>query len=825
MMVKTNGCRCATRAVSCTMMAAAFMVAFHTAPAQAEQIGVRDDDAKTYTVTVASGNTVELSDEDAAAILALDAGYTFVKAGTGKLVVSNQIATFARPIVITNGIYEAASSNALGVGGEGAETFVRTGASLYICNKTADGVTFANETISIAGGGYNSTGALYNRSGGSNDQKMLFASSGRLVLDSDATIGGDTIGFSGGEAYLDGHELTVSMGNASATRMFNLTFDEIKTAGDIHLKLGRFFFSGTTRYVGGSEFTFTADDGTDVAFRNATVPVPWTLVVNGEVTLYPSSPKTDALYGANVWSGPVILNGRAKVEYSSNGATSSVAITGPVSGTGSLAVTKQNNLHLSCPTNTFTGGVLVSGSNDICTFTVDGERALPPDGGALEVRNGTVRLAAGPVALPAVNSVTAGSAIITNVSVLPSVTTPSITKDGTGTLKVYGGIDITNTLSVCTGKVELVGLTTNAQNAAGLYLYSTNFVNANDLIDYFTESIGVAFKKGLSAGNLRKVFNHVMDIRRDAPTAVDGVDLAFYKWASSQKFSMYAYTGYFRNLAETNVTVTFGLSIWDVEALWIDGVNLLANAGTIQTKPNGKTYCLQLNDVNLTPGPHKIEVLLGHWTASNGGANSAQWPDETTGAIDWPINHGFVLRYGENDNNRFYNGAGYIDVKNGAALGTILTRTPDPLPEDLVASGSRYRAEFANLAGKATGTLDLGGDMFPRPVNGLSGTLTVTNGALEVAGAWTATREDLTASPLLAAAGTRLTFGEGATFVPDESLTRGLHTIVIAETAGDGAIEGCPQCDSSDWATHRVQEDGKTRIYLSLRPGFKLMVR
>jgi len=103
--------------------------------------------------------------------------------------------------------------------------------------------------------------------------------------------------------------------------------------------------------------------------------------------------------------------------------------------------------------------------------------------------------------------------------------------------------------------------------------------------------------------------------------------------------------------------------------------------------------------------------------------------------------------------------------------------------------------------------------------------VTVTNGALEVAGAWTATSEELTASPLVAAAGTRLTFGEGATFVPDESLMRGLHTIVIAETAGDGAIEGCPRCDSSDWATRRVQEDGKTRIYLSLRPGFKLILR
>jgi len=465
--------------------------------------------------------------------------------------------------------------------------------------------------------------------------------------------------------------------------------------------------------------------------------------------------------------------------------------------------------------------VLVAGSNDLCTFTVDGERSLPPDGGALEVHNGTVQLADGPVALPAVNSVTAGSAIITNVSSYSFAKTPVITKDGTGVLKVYGGIDITNTLCVCTGKVELVGLTTNAQNAAGLYLYSTNFVDGADLKNYFTGSIGVTFKKGLSDDNLRKVFDHVMDIRRDSPTEASGVDMAFSKWSSSQKTSMYAYTGYFRNLAETNVTVTFGLSIWDVEALWIDGANLLANVGTIQT-PNGKTYCLKLNDVNLTPGPHKIEVLVGHWTSSNGGANAVS---DAAGGVDWPLNHGFVLRYGENDDNGIYEGAGYIDVKNGDALGTILARTADPLPEDLVASGSRYRAEFANLAGQATGTLDLGGDMFPRPVNGLSGTLTVTNGALEVSGEWTATLEDVTASPLIAAAGTRLSFKEGAKFVPDESLVRGPQKMVIAETVGDGVIEGHPKCDSLRWVTYRVQEDGKTRIYLSARPGTRLIVR
>ena len=198
-MTKTNGCRRATRAVAGAALVAAFMAVFYTAPAHAEQIGVQDDVAKTYTVTVASGQTVTLSDEDAAALLALDAGYTFVKAGTGKLVVSNQIASFARPIVITNGTYEATSSNALGVGGEGAETYVRTGASLCIYSKTANSVTFTGETISIAGGGYNDKCALYSRSG-TTEQLYLLSKTSVFVLEADAAICGDNIGFNGGKA-------------------------------------------------------------------------------------------------------------------------------------------------------------------------------------------------------------------------------------------------------------------------------------------------------------------------------------------------------------------------------------------------------------------------------------------------------------------------------------------------------------------------------------------------------------------------------------------------------------------------------------------------
>ena len=588
MMMKMNGCRRAMCTVSCTVMLAAFMVAFHTAPVYAAQIGVQDDAAMTYTITVGEGETVALSAEDADALNSLAEGYTFIKDGPGTLLVSNQIAGFARPIVITNGIYEATSSDALGVGGDGAETYVRTGATLSICRDTSLGTNVKfkyHEKISLAGSGLGGIGAL--RNSRNEDATGLLDNNGYLVLDDDATIKGYSIGFKGNTAYLNGHTLTVNLDSSS--KAFNLTFSNIASAGDIHAMRGRFFFDGSTTYAGGSENTVTVDTGVYFAFRETTKPIPWSLVLADGVNLYPSAPQRDGGYSNNVWSGPVTLNGMVLVYYDRY--PSSVAFTGPVSGSGGFTVCATNVLHLSCPSNTFRGGVRVAGSSEPCTLTLDGGNALPPDGGDLIVRNGRVLLGAGVSALPTIRSETAGSAIISNTVPHAVVETPFLVKDGEGRISVYGGVAITNTLSVNTGKVALVNVAVDADNAPGLYKYSASFADATTLTNYYKTNIDLTFTKNLSASNLRAVFKDV--VKKNEPTEVTDVDLAFRDWSSSDKFSMYAYTGYFRNMESTNVTVTFALSIWDVEALWIDDQNLIARSGTRTVKvPNqgDKTY-------------------------------------------------------------------------------------------------------------------------------------------------------------------------------------------------------------------------------------------
>lgn len=796
------------------ILAALAVAAGAATSAFAEQIGVQDDVAKTYTVTVGEGVTVPLSAEDAAALLALDAGYTFIKDGAGTLSVSNQIEAFDRPIVITNGIYEATASEALGVGGAGAETYVRTGASLRIAHgaNVAGKVVFKyHEKISIAGTGFGGAGALFN--GKSADQTGLLRNSGYLVLDDDATVGGYGLGFQGSQAFLDGHTLTVDM--VTSSKPFNLTFAEVKTAGDIHVVSGRFFFDGSTTYAGGSENTVTVEKDSDLAFRNTTKAIPWSLVLAGGANLYPSSPKYDGGFSYNVWSGPVTLNGNVTVNYSQEDPTS-VAIAGPVSGTGGFSVNRYNTLHLSCPTNSFSGGVSVVGSSKDCKLSLSGGNACPPDGRYLYVQNGTVVIGSGVFALPDVRFNTAGSAAISNAVPGSVAQLPNLVKNGTGPVSIYGGIAVTNMFEVNTGRVELAAIAASADNAAGLYKYHTNFVNQVDLTNYFANAIGLTFTKNLNASNLRSVFNHVVNIRKDYPTEVDGVDMAFQTWGTSEKFSMYAYTGYFRNLAPTNVTYTFVLSNWDVEGLWIDGKNLIYSSGT---KSNGGTYCAQFREVTLAPGPHKMDVLLGHWTASNGGPRASA---ASTG-VYWPALHGFALRYGAFGSVTSYSEE-YFDVKNDDPLGTVLARTADPLPEDVAENPDRYRPTFANLAGEGAGTLDLGGETYT--VESLGGTLTITNGALNVSSDWGATLSSIALAPLTVAANATLTFGANTRFVPDEALQHGGHTPwVVAQSSDGGTISGTPSCELQGWSLYRTDDGGDTRIEAVYAIGSRFIVR
>lgn len=807
-------CRTRTTFRHWVCVAVAAYLAAVALPVRAEAIGVRDDVAMTYTITVGQGATVTISAEDAFVLTNdLGAAYTFVKAGPGTLSVGSQIQGFAGRIVITNGVYEATTSHALGAGGEGAETFVRTGASLRLAHEsnTKDSIWFRQgEVISIAGTGFDDAGALYN--GLSQQQCVVLRSNGDLVLDDDATIKGSAIGFNGNCLRLNGHTLTVDM-QANGTA-FNNTFSSVATAGNIHVVKGRLFFEDALSCASGDESVVTIDKDCSIAFRGSTRPILMSLVLEDGANIYPSSPKYDAWYDNNVWSGPVTLNGSVTVNYS--GGATSVAFTGPVSGVGRFSVNNENKLHLSCPSNTFEGGVRVVGSSRECLLSVNGGNALPLDGGNLYVQTGTVSLDPGVLALPSAEFNTSGSSVLSNT--VPGYTTkiPSLVKNGTGFLVLYGGVEITNTLTVATGKVEIAGFAANVANAPGLYRYSTNFTSQADMTSYFS-TVGITVKKAMGESGIRGLFDHVLSIREDNPVPVDGVDMAFIAWTAVDKWSLHSYTGYFRNLAPTNVTITFALSNWDIEGLWIDGNSVIYNCGTLTL--GGTTTCIKLKDVVLAPGAHKLEILLGHFTSGNPGPRPT-----SVATMNWPEKHGFAMRFGAFDSvTNFANG--YMDVMNGTPLGTILTRFADPLPADLEASPEKFRPTFANLAGAGSGTLDLGG--METVVNGLDGTLAITNGTLTVSNAWTLTRSQATAAPLTVSAGATLAFDPASTLLPDDSFRHGGGGAkVIAQTAEGGTFSGLPKYDTLSWTVWRTESDGITRLMVEkCKKGLMIVVQ
>jgi len=836
-----NGCRRVMRTVSCTVMAVAVMAAFHTTPVNAAQIGVRDDDAKTYTITVGEGETIAMSAEDAAAILSLEDGYTFVKDGKGVLSVGEQIADFAGVVCVTNGYYEATSCLSLGVGGAASGTVVANGATLLLA-AAKDTLTFTNEYITLSGTGVANDGALRNLPADgsySNQQTYVFRKLGRLTLADDATVCGYSIGWSHGDFYMDGHTLTVDM--CAPTANFNMTFDAVVTAGNIDVRTGRLFFADAT-YAGGAENTVTIGSGQYLGFRSILNPVPWSLVLNGTpkyVTLYPSSPKYDAGYVYNVWSGPVTLTGQALVYYKNSGETypSSVAFTGPVSGTGSFTVNTENHLHLSCPSNTFTGGVQVSGSENTAAVFVDADGVVPTDGGAISISKGYLAIGGGVMALPAINASPSanGQGMVSNaMPMLVVPKTPSLAMSGAGRLVVNGGLSITNKLSVNKGVVMLVSEAAAESLLKGMVRYSMTFADKANVNPYLQEKIGAQLSnrmEGTAEGLdiLRRCYDHVK-ANGDRAEREDGVTEAFNTWTNAKGY-LYAYSGYFRNNASTSVTITFAMSIADTEALWIDGVNVLASVGSVSKTVGGTryTYFTRLGEVTLTPGVHKMEILAGHFTTSTSGARNYACSDDPS--LVWGAQFGFAMKYGAFDATSSTNAADYVAVSNnvrmgGVSLGTILTQSPTPLVADLANYPDRYRATFANLSGTGAGTLDLGGGA-TRTIEGLEGTLTLTNGALTVTGDWDLSLSAVTTKPLTVAAGATLTFGDTSRFEPDEAFCHSGHAakVIVQTTDGGGTIVGMPRCEVRSWSLRRTEADGITRILAEYTPGFRVIIR
>ena len=781
--------------------------------AYAETGGTVDGEAGAYAITVAKDAEYTVTADDVAAA----AGLALAKRGEGTLIADAVMAGFAGEIRIEEGFYRAIDPGALGTADGG--TVVSNNAALHVSYGTKDKLIFKNEAITLAGAGPDGKGALFHQYYDIPNKKYLqqnclLKSGGSIILSADATVGGVyNLGFGGGTLYLEGHTLSVRM--TTNSQPLDLSFGSIVTAGDIDVVKGRLFLDdATTSFAGSSANTVRVASGNQLAFRGTTVPIPYSLILDGDVTLYPSqgSGLTD---GQNEWAGPVTLNGKAKVDYDSK--PTGVHISGPVSGTGSFAVANTNSLRLSNSGNTFSGGVDISNTSfdangTLCGLYVDADGAVPVDGTEITNHLGSIIFRGGNMTLPPVH--VSSGAVLSNACPGTVVRIPSLSKWGAKTLEVSGGIALTNRLYGGKGLVRLSGYEPGTC-VAGLKRAHQNFDTAKELTDYCKNQVGVTLSKSLKPSEARKIFTYLR--KNVTATTEDCAESAYRAWTTAETYSLESYWGYFRNNEPTNVTVTFATSIADTAALWVDSQNIILNVGSKKTIVDGisKTYFVTLGEVTLAPGAHTFDLLFGHYDSTTKGPRPA---DYSKSGLKWGDLLGLAFRYGALDLSAPTNSADYAAVKNDAGFGTLLTTENLPIASDLTEHPELYRPSFASLAfGKAENScaLDLGQTAgYPAYETGdLSGVCILSNGTLNVNGDWTIAKPaSLSAGPLTVAAGAGLCFAEGCTFRSDDlrAFKAGSAGVTLATVEEDGTLTGVPAV-AEGWEIRREASD--LRLY------------
>ena len=823
MMVKTNGCRRATRVFSCIAIVAAFMASFHAAPAQAAPGGVVDADAGTYTLTVDAGVTNAITADDVAAA----SGYALVKKGAGTLLSGADTAGFAGEIRIEEGILFVNDGGGLGTGAGG--TVVSNGAALHLQYSAHDTLVFNAEKIAICGEGPDGNGAIY--AAGSSRMRRVLGTGGALSLNGDARVGGSAqLGFGRGSLDLNGHTLTIAMGSPEGGVV---PYDmqgcpTVATAGTIDLVRGRFFMdSSTSSWAGDGSGTLYVRSGMQLGFRSTEAPVPWSLVLEDNTLLYPSS-GTIWSGTKNIWSGPVEVQGTTEVEYAgSNGGNTGVMLFGPVSGIGGFSIGSDTVLRLSCPTNSFTGGVTVQcNEGNLGGLVLDATGALPPKtSGSHTVNGGRVVLRGGNMDIP---NFSFNRGVLSNAVAGTTANIGTLTKTGNRLFEIAGGVAVTNRLEV---KSPSLGT-----DASGIRLVADmtglsecNFISATtnftpsktEAQAEYTAFFGKLPNK-MSAAELKAAAEKLLD---ELPNEVkDTPELAYRGWTAAESFNCTAYRGKFRLDGAANETVTFGVSVADTAAVWVDGSLVVKNMGSYQLTSG--TCFVKLGEVTLAPGEHELLILLGHYGSS--GYGPRQQTSSQYGVV-WATAFGVGWHAG---------GIDYAAATNSSDFVAVTASTGNFTPRAIRGRTADYfeghRPSFATLnVPAATGPIDLGDDlrdMPPYEVANLTGQPFITNGAMKVTNVWTVLANDLAIRPLTLAPDAGLNLSEATLTVDDyTALNRDTDGVTILEAANGATLSGMPSLPAERtrfWTIRRdTDASGTTFLRLVYRGGIRILIR
>lgn len=375
--------------------------------AGADQQGVLDPSANTYTITVAKGAAdVTLSPED---VTALGKSVALVKKGEGRLIVATDLKTagYDGEIRIEEGYFRTMVDGSLG--GTTAGTIISSasssGATLEVYDWTTSVVELhPYEPITFEGSGVDGHGAIYAVNAGTSigyiNNSMLGHSA--LVMTGDATVGyAGPEGFEGTFALrncqsfdMGGHTLTVQ-GTGAYSGVNGLK--SVKNPGHIVIKSGcpKFVIQSESVLSGSSANTFTIEDGVNLnllkqpsCYWGGWSSSPWTLIVKGSSQLQFETQTSGG--DDNGWNGPVRIDGTLDCVI----AGTVGKLDGPISGQGGLTVSR-GKLYLQgrrndAMSNTYRGNTLVKSG---ATLVADYLAMVPADNGRLVVESGaTTRL-------------------------------------------------------------------------------------------------------------------------------------------------------------------------------------------------------------------------------------------------------------------------------------------------------------------------------------------------------------------------------------------------------------------------------------------------
>ena len=762
----------------------------------AETTGVLSEDGKTLTVNVDEGTVAEF---DSSLLLANVSSVTnVVKTGLGRLDLGEEddLSAYCGAFTISQGTYCIAASNNLGcvTSSTGvAPVYVKETGAIELKTTIKDKFRLPRKTFYLAGTGPYGDGAIIYNSPDQNGASLgeyVYLTADTLVSVTNAAhiywnnANGMKVGLNGHNLRVRGHRSKSFI--IGYPRLDDPQGGQLIVEGSI-LQL----FNGEGNY-------FTPYDAGQVVITNSgTLQLSglpgrflWGIDVYSNCTLQCAGNWKHTnevgeinfvnVTNRNLWRGPLRLHqDRTLVNIvKGNNDGSTIGFAGPISGGGIFARKSSKTavytpyLHLYCPTNSFTGGLVA----DTIQLYLWQNGALPAVGGPLMATNSTVMLMDMAYSLP--GAIFSGTGSVNNAR---GGWTGPVTKTETGTLN-YNSLVGGGTLDVQQGTFKIEPKESRAKlaglNEGDIFAGTANAVRVAVAADSTTAS-AITNRLAMGATALYDV-NH-----RD-----------FWQYDTNvvgHVFRGFTYSGWLWNNTDADETWTFAGVAGTLLSVWVGDTRIFRTGWDGLTLAKAKA--------TLKPGANFFVV-----TVYNSAPTAPRYSDKITNGV-WNVKN-FGLGYRKGDWVDDVNVADFSPLMDPGDGSLLTYRRPEdtecPIPgTDWVEPMVNRGATFTNVCVRYGAALDLGGADYA--VETLSGVPTIQdcptftvrrNLALDVSNL--ALGRKLQTSGVLA-------FAPGAQITLDTPLAKvatGDYPLVVAT----GGVTGAPTLpNTADYRLWRVE--------------------